>query len=352
MSRRKGIIAITYIVFTLFTISGCGQGENAEEVSAQETLQAIYIQQTSQASKDSGSSATEGLAREEWQLPAEPPEPLRTLEDSVSGYYAYEKKATQGDNFENGLYERPFTSEEMNYRPDLDITKVDFTSDESFFYFTIHLYGINPDGGGLRGAYIIEFDRTLTGRGDLLIWVANPVNNWTTEEVEIYGDVNRDVGGVKPVFSETGFNGTGYDLFIEMDQEKNAFARLDPKYSNAVQIAVSIPLVGQESEFAWSVITEDWLLQPSQFDYNDGMDITTAGSPILGENYPLKGLYNLDNTCRFAYEVEESENIPGLCKIGIPPSGSKKPGCKWRCTNPAYSTKESCNGAWYAWVCD
>ena len=94
---------------------------------------------------------------------------MRTLKDSDSSIRAYENRAVTGDNFLNNLYERPFTSQEMVYQPDLDIITVDFGDGENFFYFTIRLYGMNPDEWGLNGVYGVEFDRTLTGRGDLVV---------------------------------------------------------------------------------------------------------------------------------------------------------------------------------------
>lgn len=73
----------------LILLSGCGQGKNEEEISAQEeTLQAIYLQQTNEAAAETEINTAEELLVEEWQQPGEPPEPFRTLEDSVSGYNA------------------------------------------------------------------------------------------------------------------------------------------------------------------------------------------------------------------------------------------------------------------------
>jgi len=110
----------------------------------------------------------------------------------------------------------------MDYRPDLDITEVDFAPGEGFFFFTIRLFGMNLQGGGLKGTYGIEFDRTLTGRGDMLIYVFDPQKEWSKNEVVVYLDDNRDVGGLKPVIAEAGFDGSGYDVVFEMDADKNA----------------------------------------------------------------------------------------------------------------------------------
>ena len=61
-------------------------------------------------------------------VPGTPGKEEKILEDSSSSSKASEKRATAGDNFLNGLYERPFTSKAMIYQPDVDIVKVDFAS--------------------------------------------------------------------------------------------------------------------------------------------------------------------------------------------------------------------------------
>jgi len=331
------IISQVVIVFMSLTfLIGCGTSEKSEaEIAAEQTLSAIYAEGTAQAAavqepqvedstEISSDQAVEEPQQEEWVLPGEPPEPDRTLADSISSYFASEHKATQGDNFLNGLYERPFTAEVMDYRPDLDITEVDFAPGEGFFYFTIRLYGMNMEGGGLKGTYGIEFDRTLTGRGDMLVWVEDPRKEWSTDNVTIYGDDNRDVGGLKPVIAEAGFDGSGYDIVIEMDADKNAYARIDPEDGNAVQMAVSYALLETPEEFLWGAWADDGLVDAAQFDYNDRMGPSAAGSPILGEDYPVKDLYNLDNTCRLPYGLEQTGLVVGMCKIGIPTEAPKK----------------------------
>lgn len=337
----------TYASICLILLSGCAGDKSEAEIAAEQTLQAINIEAIT---AEAPTPTVEAVVGVDWVLPVEPPEPDRILADSVSSYFASEKKATQGDNFHNGLYERPFTSEDMIYRPDLDITTVDFAPGELFFYFTIRLYGMNPQGGGLKGTYGIEFDRTWTGRGDMLVWVKNPSKEWSTEEVTIYGDDNRDVGGLKPVITESGFDGSGYDIVIEMDEGKNAYARIDPKDGNAVQIAVSYPLLGEVPEFAWGAWADDGLLDPAQFDYNDRMGPSAAGSPLKGEYYPLKNLFNLDNTCRLLYGTGQSGIVPGICKVGVPKSSN---GCTWHCDFPRYySNKDYCIKYGHNWVCD
>jgi hypothetical protein len=321
-------------------MASCGSsGKTADEADLQQTLQAIYAADTLQAIEAQQAApaaeqptaeppTAEPLTEEpamqeptpgEFAMPGEPPEELdRTLEDSVAGYTGEDKKATQGDNILDNLYERPFTSEEMLYQPDLDITTVDFgPSDDGFYYFTIRLYGMNTEGGGLKGVYGIEFDRTLTGRGDLLVTVKETQKEWSMDGVTIYLDDNRDVGGLTPIVADAGFNGSGYDTTLEMDAEKNAYARIDPKDGNAVQFAISYQVVGAVDQFLWGAWADNGLMDPTRFDYNDSMGPTEAGSPIHGNYYPVKALFNLDNTCRLPFGLEQTGLVPGMCKIGV-----------------------------------
>jgi hypothetical protein len=279
-------------------------------------------------------------------MPGEPPEPNRTLEDVNSSYFAYEHKATAGENYLNNLFERPFTSEEMIYQPDLDITTVDQSSDDAFYYFTIRLYAEHA-GRRAERVYGIEFDRTQTGRGDLLVQVLDPAYEWSTQGVTIYGDKNRDVGGLRPIQADTGFTGSGYDMTIEQDAEKTAFARIDPTDGNAVQFAVSKALLENTEEFLWGAWADNGLKDVTKFDLNDTMGPTAAGSPIKDKYYPVKAIFNLDNTCRLPVGLAQSGTIPGMCKIAVvevkhDKGGGCPPGTVWWCINTGSQTICQC----------
>jgi hypothetical protein len=215
----------------------------------------------------------------------------------------------------------------MIYQPDLDIYTVNFAHDEDFFYFTITLYELNPDDWGLTGMYGIEFDRTKTGRGDLIVWVENPQDDWSVENVTVYTDINADVGGPQPIIADAGFDGDGYDTLMEPEGDKAAFARLDPDDPISVQIAVSRNLLEDPAEFLWGAWADNGLKNVAMFDYNDTMGPSEAGSPINTDaDYPLNELYNLDNTCRLPYGFEQmGVFIPGMCITQAPapePTGS------------------------------
>ncbi len=134
MSKAKKffILLIAGSLVILAVSCNSSGGKTASEISAEQTLEAIYTEETAQAEAD----ANAGLEIEAAQptetpllTPGEPPEPERTLKDTDSSIRAYENRAVSGDRFLDSLYERPFTSEEMIYQPDLDIYTVDFAHD-------------------------------------------------------------------------------------------------------------------------------------------------------------------------------------------------------------------------------
>jgi len=249
-------------------------------------------------------------------LPADPPEPERTLADSDASLRAEEKRVLSGDNFLNNLYERPFTSEEMIYRPDLDIYTVDFGHDDEYFYFTINLNGLNEQDWALTGRYGIEFDLDLDGRGDMIFFTENPPPQWNFKALFGLVDTNEDVGGPTPVISDEDFSGDGYDRRLEFKPVENpAFVRLSPDDNQAVQFAISNALLQYPEEFLWSAWADRSGKKPVEFDYNDTMGPSEAGSPFSdSEDYPIKGLALVDNTCRLPYGFEQmGSSYPGMC---------------------------------------
>jgi len=280
------------------------------------------------------------------KLPADPPKPSRTLEDTDASVSASEKRAISGDKFLESLYERPFTSEEMIYQPDLDINTVDFGSDDDYFYITIRLHGLNETKKVLTGTYAVEFDRTLTGRGDAIVLVRNASSSWSTKNLLIYTDRNKDVGGPTPLIADEEFKGNGYDTSVKVKGTSIAYARIDPLDKQAVQFAISRSLL-TESKFLWGAWADNGLKKVGSFDYNDTMGPSTAGSPILGEDYPLKALYNLDNTCRLPYGFEQiGASYPGMCISGQGTEEGSDCYCNDYCQQ---GDKMVCCGQW---ICD
>ena len=248
--------------------------------------------------------------------PGEPSTPDRTLEDADSRARATENRTLSGDDVLANIYERPFTLDGMIYQSDLDITTVDFSAGDEFYYFTINLAGIDEGEWGPKGYYGIEFDRTMTGRGDLLVFVHMPKKDWDTNDIVIYKDQNGDVGGLQPGEAEDNVHGNGYDTQVEIKDDLTAFSRYDPGRTMGVQIAVSRALLGDPTDFLWGAWAAEELPDVSLFDYHDNIGPSEAGSPINGDRYPIKALYSLDNTCRLPYGFEQGEDyVPGMCLI-------------------------------------
>ena len=312
MSKTNRIILLVLMgILAIQSVSCTGSGApDADELAAEQTLEAIYAEETAQAIVDVEPEAIVEIADEAPEtpmlMPAEPPESERTLVDFDSSLRAYENRTISGDRFLDSMYERPFTSQEMIYQPDLDIISVDFANDENFFYFTINLYGMNPEEWGLNGLYGVEFDRTLTGRGDLIVLAENIQDEWTIENVSAYLDNNDDIGGPQPIIADAGFNGNGYDTQVTLEGDMVAFARISPDDPEAVQIAVSRNLLENPAEFLWGAWADNGLRDVTRIDYNDTMGPSEAGSPINTDpDYPLNALYNLDTTCRLPYVFEQ-----------------------------------------------
>jgi len=152
------------------------------------------------------------------------------------------------------------------------------------------------------------------------VWVENPQEDWSVENVSVFADKNGDVGGPQPIVADEGFKGSGYDIKVAMEGDKTAFARISPDEPESIQIAVSRDLLDNPSEFLWGAWADNGLKNEGMFDYNDAMGPGEAGSPInTDDNYPLNALYNLDNTCRLPYGFEQMGAIvPGMCITQAP----------------------------------
>ena len=142
---------------------------------------------------------------------------------------------------------------------------------------------------------------------------------------------------------------------MEMGGDVAAFARIDPLDELGVEFALSKALFESPAEFLWGAWADNGLRDPAQFDYNDRMGSSSAGSPLRGADYPVKALYNLDNTCRLPYGIPQTGSHPGECKIGIQPtleSEPDDPNCRRICV--AWGPPSIANPPCIRWetVCD
>jgi hypothetical protein len=263
-------------------------------------------------------------------LPGEPPGGfLSSIRDADSSATAAEKRARAGELFNVNLLERPFTANDMVYYPDLDIQKVVLNQTSDWIYVVISIKGPSPENE-MRGFYGLELDLDIDGRGDLLIMAGQPGSTWSTDRVKVWQDTNKDVGSRTPITADNPKTGDGYDKLL-FDQGIGsdpdlAWARRFPNDTNAIQLALKPSAINNDAGYLWGAWTDLGAMEPSWFDYNDQFTHAEAGSPLKDtQNYPLKELALMDNTCRWSVGFTPKGNEPGVCPVPATPTPTFTP---------------------------
>lgn len=244
--------------------------------------------------------------------------------DYSSKSTAAEKRAPGGDSFPYNLFERPFLAEGMRYLPGVDIIRAEIARDTNWFYVTVYLQEAPTQEEKTLAQYGVEVDVDIDGRGDFLIWTSAPSGiEWTTDGVQIWEDMNGDVGGPVPVRSDApgtrdGYEELTFDQGIGADPDA-AWARFSAPNSKQVQIAFKRTAIGNDPAFLWAAWADAGVKLPGWFDYDDHFTAAEAGSSLAGKaEYPLKALAAVDNTCRMAYGFTLLGTEPGACYIPVP----------------------------------
>ena len=211
------------------------------------------------------------------KTPASPGKAVQMILDFNSQTLAGQHR-TNADYYDTNLLERPFDSE-MNYRGDVDIIKAEISNDGYFYYFTIYLQNLKDPK---------------------------------------YSDPDADVGGKTPLQSDAPSSGNGYEKILTSSQKMSdpdaVWYRINPADPNSIQIALKRESINKPTSFMWSAWADDGVKSPDKFDYNDFFTIQDAGSPIKDDNnYPLKDLNTVDNTCRGIFGRVATGIEPGLC---------------------------------------
>jgi hypothetical protein len=260
-------------------------------------------------------------------IPTSPGSVSSFMTDRSSKPLASEGRAI-GDNFDTLLFERPFTSQAMEYKPYIDITRGELSASSPWFYVSIHLEELPPADSTTH--YGVEIDIDKDGRGDWLIWgLTPPGTDWTTDGVKVLRDTNNNVGDAKPIQSEAPpQTGDGYDeMVFDSGQGADpdaAWIRRGPGTPSQIQIAFKQSLIGSPGEFLWGAWADEGGQQADWFDLNDHYSIEQAGSPVSTTSYyPLKELAVIDNTCRWGYGFTPTGSEPGACFI--PPTPTPVP---------------------------
>ncbi|MCD4673999.1 MAG: hypothetical protein K8R77_15155 [Anaerolineaceae bacterium] len=260
------------------------------------------------------------------------------IHDQLSQETAPEKRAYGGDEYPIGRYERPFTAEEMEYLPFIDIVQTDLIRDEDggWIYTDIVVVESPSSAGDRRLIYGIELDNDLDGRGDVLVLAEKPESSeWTTDGVHVWKDVNENIGSKEPMRSDAPHSDDGYEVQV-FDAGKGedadlAWVRLSPEMNNKIEIAFKLDLVdiGEEYYFflwgAWTFVDE---AHPEWFDHHDRFTLEEAGSPLEDNpQYPLKAFFGADNTCRALSGLTPTSQLPGMCPMTVPQASGGEERC-------------------------
>ncbi len=254
-------------------------------------------------------------------LPSDPAPASKAIIDADSSATAGNKTAASGDDYLANKFERPFSQNDMDYYPDLDIQKAEISADDDFYYISISVKGLNTNSNNLTATYGAELDVDLDGSGDYLFLCDLPnFTEWKIDTVHAFADNNNDVGGSRPTYPESGLSGDGYESLIFspslLDDPDGLWCRQRPGTDVIVDLAIHKTLIASPTKFTWGVWADLGLKQPGWFEYNDHFSYDEAGSPMAGNSYyPLKELFAVDNTCREAFGYTQSVESLGMCYV-------------------------------------
>jgi hypothetical protein len=257
-------------------------------------------------------------------FPGDPPLAARFMTDRSSAVLAGERRAI-ADDFNLGLFERPFTSQAMDYKGYLDLTRGEIAASGMWMYVTLQLEALpSPADAAFYG---VELDLDRDGRGDwLVVAAAPPDTNWTTDGVRVLQDTDNDIGAQTPVRSDPpgqtdGYDSLVFDSGIGPDPDA-AWARRSLTSTSRVEIAFKAGLIAGDDDLFWWV----WSFadpQPAWQDYQDHFTLQQAGSPMTeNSQYPLKDLALIDSSCRWGFDFNPTVKIPGR---PLPPTPTPPP---------------------------
>jgi hypothetical protein len=236
------------------------------------------------------------------------------------------KSVRSGDEYFKNDLERPFTANQMEYLPDLDIVNFSITADDNFYYIMISLVGFDEGSQSLTGFYGVEIDRNADGRAELLL-TAHPsyTEQFSADNVIVYMDENGDVGGAKinrpDDFESDGFETVVFDLDNDIHPSDLDFAWVRQTVDGAfpaIEFAFKKWIFSDGREaFMWSVDASSSELNPATFYLHDFTSVEEAGAANVEDpNYPIKAVSEFDNTCRVPLGVNVIGVEPLGCFVG------------------------------------
>ncbi len=262
---------------------------------------------------------------------------MQTVYDQIDETAALQKQAFGGDSFRDGKYERPF-DQSMNYLPHADLVSVQLSREDPLWIYILFKVNkpLSTDPSG-NTHFMIELDTDLDSRGEIIIITAMPKSTtWSTESVLVFSNPDKNVGGVTVVKPDKNLSeGRGYynEIFNngKGDDPDLAWSRISKVDPAIAQLAFKNTLTGGEKgKFIWLPWSDAGMQDWSLFEFNDHFTFAQAGYPLKEdqENYPIKDLWGIDNTCRVASGFSTTAYMPGLCdNYDPPPAKGPSAGC-------------------------
>ena len=326
----KRILPLTLLIVTIL-LQACGESTPTTEMVTTEPAaiasEAVMVTPESVPSAEPTITQAQQVEQVEHILiPSEGITDRATAHDNENSLSFETKKVKTGDFLRKNRFERPFTSVDMDYLPDVDIADFSITSDDAFFYIKISFIGLDPETQTLTGSYGVEIDRNADGRAELLLVTRPPyAADFSADSVSVYFDINSDVGGSSinrpDNYDSDGFEAIIYDLSKGVYPEGDpdfAWARLST-YGNlpAIEIAFKKWMFdGGKDTFMWSVVSSDAILDPTTFYFHDNFTAEEAGAANTDDpTYPLNELAGMDSTCRVPLGFEVTGNEPLGCYV-------------------------------------
>jgi hypothetical protein len=247
---------------------------------------------------------------------------IANAHDNEESATSDQKTVQNGDEFRINRFERPFTANDMEYLPQVDIVGMSMSKDDTWYYVQIKVAGVDPATGELNGTYGVEFDLNVDGKTEILLLAKGPNSSeWTTDGVSAYVDNNGDIGGVSSRPDDI-YTGNGYETLVfdsGKGEDPDAAWVRSSKDNSVIEIAFKQETLRDFPKWMWSVFASANPVDPAKFYFNDTYTEARAGSPIRGnENYPLKELAGFDNTCRVPANFEATGSEPMGCQVGKP----------------------------------
>jgi len=353
MIRKQSKFLVVVVILIFISIAACNLPEQlfalsqSGDAGATETIQALETEVARLQNDPEEAQEAEGEAEqaadpeptatetpqptiEHLVQPGEPGSANTWVTDTSTKAIAHTRESG-ADLFHTNQYERPFTSQVMDYAAHIDLTRVNLNFSDPWIYVTFNLEGSPPADS--TATYSLELDLDSDGRGDWLIAGQVPAGSeWTTDGAKAYQDLNDDVGGPAPMSadppnsSRDGYETLVFDEGIGTDPDA-VWVRRDPGNANNVQLAFKYSLIGNDNTFAFGGWADEGLKNPAAYDYNDFMTFDQAGSAFsTNSRYPIKELALLDSTCRWAYGYVPTTAFPGLCPLPATPTPTPVPG--------------------------